>query len=59
MSSKLEKAIIWSIRHKEDNSYGIEILFYSENSVFDATHRAFPIPSVARSLHFLMYTRET
>jgi hypothetical protein len=54
-----KKAIIWSIRHKEDNSYGIEILSYSENSVFDASQRAFPIPSVARSLHFFnVYKRD-
>ena len=54
-----KKSIIWSIRHKEDSSYGIEILNYSSNYISSTSNKSFRLPSVARSkFYFNVYKRE-
>lgn len=54
-----KKSIIWSIRYEEDNSYGIEIISYSNNYILDANQKEFKIPSIAKSKYFFnVYKRE-
>ena len=54
-----QKAIIWSIKHKNDKNYGIEILSYHHDKYIQGSaNKRYPVPAVAKTSKFFnMYNK--
>lgn len=49
-----KKALIWSIKHIENNNVGIEIIdFYKNDCICGPNGKKFPVPAVAKTARYL------
>ena len=47
------RALIWSIRHEQNNAIGVEIVDFFKNDYIQGQNKKFPIPAVCKVVKFI------
>jgi 5-methylcytosine-specific restriction endonuclease McrA len=48
-----KKAFVWSIRHEQDSTIGVEIIdFYKDDYILGTNNKRFPVPAVAKTAKY-------